>query len=303
MAEIASVALAAAAAVAGASNGAGSPHSHAGPVYVYAITAPGPGGDLPATGIDPQCGVERLPVGDVQAVVSYVRPELFNEPAVHAGLQDKSWLATHVLAHQAVIDALVRSGQPVIPMRFCTIYPGAPALVDSLARHQADLAAELARIAGKQEWGVKQMVDVPRLKAAIAEGHPTLAGVAMDGEVEKLRRQIAGMSPGAAFLLKKRLDNLVAERAQSVAFAIADATMRSLEEVAVAAVSGDLPDDRPDVVLNAAFWVENDGYDAFLARLEMLAQGFADVGVRYDLSGPWPPHHFLHLAFGQDEAV
>jgi hypothetical protein len=242
-------------------------------------------------------------VGPVSAIISRVDEARFGEAAVHAGIQNRTWLATHVLAHQVVLDTLVRSGEAVIPMRFCTIYPSPEALFASLEQHGEQLAAELVRVAGKREWGVKQMVDTAQLKAAIAAGHPTLAGVAVDANIEKLRTQIAGMSPGAAFLLKKRLDNLVAERAQSVAFAMADATFQSLSVMAVEGVTGDLPDDRPDVVLSAAFWVADDRYDAFVDRLEELAAAFAPLGVRYDLSGPWPPHHFLKLVFDENGAT
>jgi hypothetical protein len=248
---------------------------------------------LPAAGIDPERPVTVLPVGAVQAVVSYVRYSHFHEEAVRAGLEDKAWLASHAIAHQQVLDALVVTGQPLIPMRFCTLYPDAQALAQSLLRLNGAFSAELQRLAGKQEWGVKQVVDIQMLQKAIGEGHPTLAGVLADGEIERLRQQIAGMSPGAAFLLKKRLVNLVAERAQTVAFGVADATLGTLRDTAVDAVTSDLPKDRPEVCLNAAFWVQAVRRDEFMAALERLAAAYAPVGVRYELSGPWPPHHFL----------
>ena len=143
-----------------------------------------------------------------------------------------------------------------------------------------------------------------RCRSAIAQGQPTLAAVAQDGEIERLRKQIAGMSTGAAFLLKKKLTNLIAERAQTIAFAVADETLRQLSDVAVDSVTSDLPKDRPEVCLNAAFWVETARYDEFMGQLEQLAGAFGPVGVRYELSGPWPPHHFLHLDLErQEEAV
>jgi hypothetical protein len=279
------------------------------PIYVYAVTggaAESWSGALPSGGIDPQRPVELLPVrfgggeelpGELLAVISSVRAELFNEDAVRRGLDDRIWLAAYVLAHQQVLDALVATGQGVIPMRFCTIYPDAVALSASLARHGAALAAELARQHGKQEWGVKQVVDIQALQAAIGSGHPALADVAADAEIERLRKQIAGMSAGAAFLLKKKLTNLVAERAQAIAFGVADATLRALCSAALDVVTSDLPKDRPEVCLNASFWVETARYGEFVAQLEQLAGTFGSVGVRYELSGPWPPHHFLQLSF------
>lgn len=273
------------------------------PIYVYAMIEAGALA-LPASGIDPERPVTALVVGNVQAVVSVVRNELFNEQAVRIGLENSNWLAVQVLAHQQVLDALAATKLPVVPMRFCTIYPDILELCDSLRRYNAAFAAELQRQRGKQEWGVKQIVDIHALQSAIAQGQPTLAPIMQDGEIERLRKQIAGMSTGAAFLLKKKLTNLIAERAQTIAFAVADETLRQLSDVAVDSVTSDLPKDRPEVCLNAAFWVETAHYDEFMAQLEQLAGAFGSVGVRYELSGPWPPHHFLHLDLErQEEAV
>jgi len=265
------------------------------PVYVYAIVAHTDFFALPETGIDPARPVELLAVANVQAVISHVRSETFNEEDVRAGLQNKTWLATHVLAHQQVMDWLVSTGAAVIPMRFCTLYPDVNALTSSLARHDSALQAELARLQGKQEWGVKQSVNLLLLQQAITEGNAGLAGVEMDEAIARLRTQIAGMSAGTAYLLKKRLTTLVADRAQSVAFAIADDTLRSLSEAAEAAVTSDLSRDQPDVCLNAAFLVETARYGEFHGQLERLAETYATVGVHYELIGPWPAHHFLRL--------
>lgn len=273
------------------------------PIYVYAVMGVMAPGALPGAGIDPARPVTLLPAGGVQAVVSQVRYALFNEQAVHSGLEDKSWLADHVLAHQRVLDTLVATELPVIPMRFCTIYADAASLAASLERHSPAFGAELERLAGKQEWGLKMAVDIQLLQTAIGSGDPALADVAVDADIERLRKQIAGMSAGAAFLLKKKLANLIAERALSIAFGVADATYRTLAEVALEAVTIDLPKDRPEVCLNAAFWLETVRYPEFLGRLEELAQAFAGVGVRYELSGPWPAHHFLRLALDTAEKL
>lgn len=272
------------------------------PVYVYAIVAHDDFPVLPETGIDPARPVELMAVANVQAVISRVRNELFNEESVRAGLQNKTWLAAHVLAHQGVMDWLVSTGAAVIPMRFCTLYPDAGALKTSLARHDRALQAELDRLQGKQEWGVKQSVNLSLLQKAIAEGNAGLAGVEMDEAIARQRKQIAGMSTGAAYLLQKRLTTLIAERAQSVAFAIADDTLRRLTEAAEAAVTSDLPQDQPDVCLNAAFLVETARYAEFHTELERLAETYATVGVHYELIGPWPAHHFLHLDLDTPEA-
>ena len=69
------------------------------PIYVYAVMGGGTPDSLPSEGVDPQRPVMLLAAGNVQAAISPVRSDLFNEEAVHAGLEDQNWLAVHVLAH------------------------------------------------------------------------------------------------------------------------------------------------------------------------------------------------------------
>ncbi|MBK8046199.1 MAG: GvpL/GvpF family gas vesicle protein [Anaerolineales bacterium] len=163
-----------------------------------------------------------------------------------------------------------------------------------MARHAPALIAELERLDGRQEWGVKQVVDVAALQAALARGDEALA-VAADDSIEQLRRQIAGMSPGAAFLLKKKLSSLIAERAQAIAFAVADAVHLALSDQAVEAVTNPLPQDRPDVCLNGAYLVELPKTSEFVATLEGASNQYAAAGISFELSGPWPAYHFLTL--------
>jgi hypothetical protein len=280
----------------GADSGAGDP------IYIYAVMPNVDLVGLPRSGVDPLRAVETLPVGNVLAVISKVRHAIFNDDAVEAGLRDMAWIEARVVAHQQVMDALVQTGLAVIPMRFCTIYRSVAAVTDSIIRSEAALGAELARLQGKQEWGIKQIVDLPALQRAINQGHPALGGT-VDPDIERLRRQIAGMSPGAAFLLQKKLLSLVAERAQNIAFALGDECHTRMAARAVDAVTSALPQDRPEVCLNAAYLVERAAFDPFHAELERLAEAYSPVGVRYELSGPWPAHHFLKLNLDASEAA
>lgn len=272
------------------------------PIYLYAVMPNVNLVGLPRSGVDPQRAVETLPIGSVLAVISKVRHALFNDEAVETGLREMAWIEARVLAHQQVMDALVQTALAVIPMRFCTLYRSVAAVADSILRREAALSAELARLEGKQEWGIKQIVDLPALQRAINQGHPALGGT-VDPDIERLRRQIDGMSPGAAFLLQKKLLGLVAERAQDIAFALGDECHTRLAATAVAAVTRALPQDRPEVCLNAAYLVERAAFDPFHAELERLAEANSPVGVRYELSGPWPAHHFLKLNLDASEAT
>jgi hypothetical protein len=45
------------------------------------------------------------------------------------------------------------------------------------------------------------------------------------------------------------------------------------------------------MVLNGAYLIP-DGDDRLRAEVERLAAEHAELGVEYELTGPWPPHNF-----------
>ena len=42
-------------------------------------------------------------------------------------------------------------------------------------------------------------------------------------------------------------------------------------------------------------WFVQRNLPTFRTKLDALAQEHAGIGITYELSGPWPPHHFLQL--------
>jgi hypothetical protein len=69
-----------------------------------------------------------------------------------------------------------------------------------------------------------------------------------------------------------------------------------LTERAAAATLG-RPQDRrlsgrdAEMVLNAAYLVPREGADAFRSAVDELGRG--QEGIELELTGPWPPHHFV----------
>lgn len=259
------------------------------PVCLYAILPDVPLEALPMLGLDAQRHLYTLRTkAGLQAIVSRVRAERFNQAALEAGLQDPAWIETHVRAHQGVLDYLVATKQPVLPMRFCTIYRDEAAVQDILAQHAEPLVAELERLRDKQEWGIKLLVDTEGLRAAIRRAPD-------DQAIEVLQARIAKMSAGGAFLWKKKLDTLVVQKAESMAFTIADLSLSRLSHHASETVTNALPPQRPEVQLNAAYLVEGVKFNDFRRELERLGEKYGTMGIRYELSGPWPAYNFIKL--------
>ena len=264
-------------------------------VYMYAILPAQALTSLPTICMDDDQPIYVLADEQLQAVVSRLRPEVFGEAALKNNLQRAAWLETHVRAHQRVLDHLVATGKPVLPLRFCTIYHNEAAAHSMLAAHQAELWTELERLAYKKERGVKLFVDPQALQLALRDNHPALQIWQGNDEIATLQTQIAHGSRGAAFLLKKKLATALAKTMETTAFALADTTHVRLAQHAVEAVTSPLQQKCPEMHLNAAYLVANTAFAGFRQELDQLGEMYGAVGVRYELSGPWPAYHFLNL--------
>jgi Gas vesicle synthesis protein GvpL/GvpF len=264
-------------------------------LWGYAILPFGEWEPMPVSGIDADSPVYTLVSGNLQVVVSRVRAEQFNPATTEAALQDMEWVATHVRAHQRVLDHLVASGHSVLPMRFCTIYYDEAAVHAVLEKHAPSLRAELDRLHHKHEWGVKLFTDIEELQIAILARHIALESWIRHSELEAVQARVAAMSIGGAFLFKKKQDAVVAELTNDIAFAVADNSHRRLSDYAIEAILNPLPRQRPKIQLNAAYLVAKASFNRFHSEFERLGEQYQGIGVRYELSGPWPAYNFINV--------
>jgi hypothetical protein len=76
---------------------------------------------------------------------------------------------------------------------------------------------------------------------------------------------------------------------------VAAESLRALRAAAVATLP--LRADRSSgVVMTAAFLVEHDLWEQFKAEVDALAK--RSTGVRFELTGPWPPYDFVQMQLG-----
>ena len=217
--------------------------------YVYGITwAEG------AVGLDDVQGiggrVYLVTSGGVSAVVSDVPLEEFGEETIERNLARIEWIAATAQAHQQVLAAVSGAGA-ILPMRLCTIYRDRDRVREMLEEHQDKFAAALARLDGKDEWGVKLYSDPETLRAKAIE---------LSEEVRSFSSQIEGKSPGAAYFLKKRLEEMTGSEMERIQ--------------------------------DAAYLVTREGTQQFREELDAIRREGDGRGFTYELSGPWPPYNF-----------
>jgi gas vesicle protein GvpL/GvpF len=231
-------------------------------------------GDAPLSFVDAD--------GLVGVVADVARQDFIPPDAERA---DAAWLERAVRAHESVLERCLHPG-PVLPMRFATTVRNDVDVRALLREHQIEFTAALERLLGHREWGVKALLADP---AALAQ-----CVLRIRDDLAARDRELAGQSPGAAYLARKRLNGEIALAGDDL---IADVAMAAYERLA--AVAGDarlLTGSQPRaerVHLNAAYLVAEAGEAAFEAIVAELDLEHAKLGLHYELTGPWPAYNFV----------
>jgi gas vesicle protein GvpL/GvpF len=253
--------------------------------YLYGIIRD----DLRPT-VDGLRGVGRAPIafveeGPLAAVVADVSKEAVT-PREPAGV-DVAWLEDAVLAHEDVLERCLASG-PVVPMRFATTFRTPDDVRGLLVDRRAELEAALERLVHRREWGVKGLLDPVRLAAAARAERPDL----VEQELE-----LESRSEGAAYFARKRIDQELAQVGEEIVAACVQAAHDHLAAVAVDAritpTATQTQARAMRVRLNAAYLVDDADEEEFRAAVESSGRAHAELGLRYELTGPWPPYNFV----------
>jgi hypothetical protein len=271
--------------------------------YVYCIVrgaGSNPVEGLPEHGIDPAYPVYALSQQALTAVVSQVSLGEFGQAELEANLNDLQWLETKVRAHESVLEAVMASGA-CVPMRLCTIYRSEQRVQELMAQYYDSFAAALDRLQGKQEWGIKLYCDGQVLASKISE---------VSDRVKDLTAQTKGKSGGAAYFLKKKLEDAIAEEVERIGDESAQRSHDCLAGYAAAATTNSLQDKetthrKDDMLLNASYLVPAGQLAAFQDELENLQNEYGAQGFSFVLTGPWPPYNFatINLEEVSDEPV
>ena len=269
-------------------------------VYLYGIALGDgrePSTGLPEGGMDPAYPVYALPPrardpqsAAIHAIVSRVSLQEFGQEALEANMKDEKWLEAKVYAHQGVLVAASAS-RPLIPMRFCTIFQGEGRVQEMLYQHCENFAGTLARLRGKQEWGIKAYCDGVALGRKVGEGS--------EGAGE-IRAEMDQTSRGAAYFLRKKLEETLAEEVGRISQEYAQRSHDRLSGHAERTAIGVLQDreltGRQEVmVLNGAYLVAEGQLGVFRAELKRLEEEYGESGFSYEMTGPWPPYNFVDL--------
>jgi hypothetical protein len=239
-------------------------------------------GELP--GVDRDHDVFLLEGNELAAIVSSVPLEEFDEEQLRENLNEVAWLEEKARAHEAVLEALIES-TTVVPTRLCTIFRDEKQVREMMAREGPALVEALGRLQGKAELGVKVFAEPGALERAAVER----AKEGSEGEP---------LSPGAAYMDRRRREARARENAEEIADGWAQSINQRLADCAAEALLNplqrrELSGHEGDMLLNGVYLVENEEVGRFRELVFELGEDYRRRGVAVELTGPWPAYNFV----------
>ena len=236
--------------------------------YAYAIVGPA----TPELGrVVESDGLRLQGEGTIGAVVAPVPLAEFGEEELRERLNDRAWLEEKARAHEDVLQRLLGE-TTVVPLRFGSIHHDLGSVDDLLRQRRDAFERALAAVRGRVEFGVK----VWRTRQPADEPAPTTGRGYLEGRLGQRRRE--------------------SEETAAIEDALRGAHSRFLAHAVDGVVNRPQPREltgrADDMVLNAAYLVAED--DTSLAvEVRDAGDRHRELGLLFELTGPWPPHNFV----------
>lgn len=241
------------------------------------------------TPIEPGLRPEYVMIKEIglSAITSPVLLSDYGEDALQARMADATWVAVRAMRHEKVVEHFA-SRASVVPLRFGTIYLECANVELMMDERHDELLAIIERLRGREEWGLNVYSDRAKLKEAI---------VALSPRLREMSEQAARVSPGQAYLLRKKIDSMRETEARAETRRVAAAIESELSDAAAASsarlrVLKDEGSEQGEVAAKLAFLVVRERFAEFRAAAERLAEVYEGAGFRLELTGPWPAYNF-----------
>jgi len=216
--------------------------------------------------------------GGLWLVAAAAPLERYGEKPIERGLRDLAWVSSVAVPHEAVVEHVAKNGT-VVPMKLFTLFRSDTRALEHVAKRRKRIDRLLERIEGREEWGLRVLLDeTAALRRAREEA-----------------RAVGPGAPGAAFLLRKKKEHDLAREVMEHARDRADGLFELL------AVQADDARRRPPppgevgkrVLLDAAFLLQRRKAKAFQTKVRAEAKKLADRDYQLTLTGPWPAYNFV----------
>jgi hypothetical protein len=205
--------------------------------------------------------------------------ERYGAEAIDGKLSDLDWVGRCAVAHESVVEHFTRAGT-VIPMKLFTLFASDERARARIAAMRAGIEGTVARVAAREEWGVRVSVDEAQAVRRAAEA---------------ARARARGLPDGTGFLVRKQSARDAVRRLVAGSREDVDGVFDELAQGADDArrrtpAQGEIA---TRLLLDAAFLVPQARRASFRAAARRAATRLARDGYELTLTGPWPPYNFV----------
>jgi Gas vesicle synthesis protein GvpL/GvpF len=249
--------------------------------YVYCVlqVRRRPGQNRPPKGLEGMGPPRLLALGEALSLVVADAPlERYGSEPIDRKLSDLGWVSRCAMAHEGVVEHMARHGT-VIPMKLFTLFSSDARALAHFARSRRRIGALMARVAGRDEWGIRVSLD---------------ERLAMKSRVDGQSGRPRPVS-GTVFLLRKKDEKDAMQRVLREAREEAERIFQALSQHA-----DDERQRTPEqaggtirLLLDATFLVPSAEAARFKETVRSLARTVEAKGYRVALTGPWPPYTFV----------
>jgi hypothetical protein len=234
-------------------------------IYLYGISKTAHETTGQVLGVDGQMPIEHLPFSGLICWTSRVSKTDFADHLAK-NIENLDWLAEMTPRHQAALSAIAGTND-VLPTRFPTVFLNEASLAADVENRKAALLADLKRIQGNEEWGVK----VFAVRPEIAEIPDVRSG--------------KGYLEAKSALLRSR--STVKDDSEIARFA------KELEKFSVATTEGGkISSGRRDLRYQVSLLLKRSDRKKFQSLLKRFEKEWKNKR-HIEYTGPWPPYSFV----------
>lgn len=229
-------------------------------------------------------GMEEKPCsivweGNLGMIVCLVQKSDYDEEALHGHMEDMAWVEAHASRHEEVLVQSMELGA-LVPMSFCTIFTTEDNIKVQLRDNQETLTQELTKLGNCREMHLRLYVNPKRLQAKLQEEKPFNEGTS-----------------GGNYFLKRQWEKNMEKEMEQRMDDYGEGLYQEMKELAQDYHLQDRAEVQPPqglmVVFAAQFLIRKDQQDEWERKILDFDQVVDPWGFVLDVSGPWPPYHFV----------
>lgn len=175
--------------------------------------------------------------------------------------------------HGAIVEETMQGG-PILPMRFGTVLGERQRVVTMLEEHSGAFEEALRRLRGRVEMGLRVLWEPPGESEVPAD------------------QEIEGRGPGTEYLSRRLKDEWRRAKLLQAGERLIQELDAPLRSLAIESRLQRFPTNR--FLIAGAYLVERHRVDAFREGVMKARERFPRL--RFLLTGPWPPYHFVNGA-------